>query len=116
MRSLILYSVLTFFSIYGFLSFLFFIIDFIFEIRYLKNRSFYILLKVKDEVCKIESMVNGLLFKLWKNDIGIANQRIIIVDSGSNDDTLTLLDGISENESSILVFKKEEMLNFLEKI
>ena len=116
MKDLILYSVITFFSIYGFISFWFFIIDFFFEIKYLKNKDFYIFINVKNEACKIESMVKGLLFKVFKNDIGIANQKIIILDSGSTDGTFDMLSLISETEKSVLVFKKEEMINFLNKI
>ena len=71
-------------------------------------------MKVKDEICKIEGMVSSLLFKLFKNDIGIANQKIIILDSGSNDGTFDLLKSISQNENSVLVLKNEELSDFMQ--
>ena len=116
MGNLILYSVLTFFSIYGFLSCIFFFIDFFYEMKYLKNKDIYIFIKVKNEACKIEGMLRGLMFKVFKNDVGITNQKIIVLDSGSVDGTFSLLEKLSENENSILVFKKEEMASFIEKI
>ena len=116
MSDLILYSVLTFFSIYGFISFFFFLIDFFLEIKYLKDKELYIMINVKNEACKIDSILKSLLFKLFKNDIGIASQKILAVDSGSDDGTFSLLKKIEKNENSVLVLKKAEMEKFLDKI
>ena len=115
MKDIVLYSILTFFSIYGFLAFLFFIIDFYFEIKYLKERDFYIFIKVKNEACKIEGILNSLLFKVFKNDIGIAGLKIIICDAGSDDGTYNILKSISEKEASVLITKKEELGFFIDK-
>ena len=114
MRDLLFYSMLTFFSIYGFLSFAFFIADFIFESFFLKDRKIYMLVAVKNEVCKIENITRGLLFKIFKNDVGISEQRLIVLDLGSDDGTLDTLKKLSNNESGFSVYQKEELMKKLD--
>ena len=116
MSDLILYSVLTFFSVYGFISFSFFIVDFFYELKYLKDKELYIMMIVKNEACKIESVLKSLLFKVFKNDVGIASQKVILADCDSTDGTLNILKKIAENEKSLIVLKKGEIENFFDKI
>lgn len=116
MGELIFYGLLTFFSAYGVFSFFYFLSDFLSEKKHLKNKCLYSVLFVKDEACKAEEMVKSLLFKVFKNDTGLCERKIIVVDQGSSDATYDTLSAIFEKERNVLVFRREELPQKLEKL
>lgn len=116
MGELLFYGCLTFFSAYGIFCFLFFLSDFFSEKKHLKGKCLYSLLFVKDEACRVEEMVKTLLFKDFKNDTGLCDRKIIVVDRGSLDATYNTLCHLFQKEPDVLVFKQEEFLKKLENL
>lgn len=114
MQAILFYSLITFFSVYGIFSFLFFIIDFYFDNRYLRDTTVYTGFTVNNQACKIENIVKAMLFKLYKNDVGISDQKLIIVDLDSDDGTYECLKRLSKSEKLILVYKREEIPKIME--
>ncbi len=116
MGELFFYGCLTFFSAYGIFSLLFFLKDFFLEKKHLKGKCLYSLLLVKNEACRAEDMVKTLLFKAFKNDTGLCDRKIIVVDTGSRDTTYETLYKLFEKESDVLVLRQEEFLKKLENL
>lgn len=116
MKDVLFYSLVTFFSVYGIFSFFFFIADFFLDNKYLKEKTIYTIFSVKNEVCRIENIVRSMLFKIYKNDIGMSDQKIIIVDLGSDDGTYQILKKLQKDEKLVLVYKREEIAEILEKL
>jgi hypothetical protein len=116
MQAVIFYALITFFSIYGIFAFILFITDFFFDNKYLKEKTIYTIFCVKNEICKIENIVKTIIFKAYKNDVGLLDQRIIIIDLGSNDGTYELLKKLEKSEKTILVYKIEEIPKLLENL
>ncbi|MBQ7792343.1 MAG: hypothetical protein IJ367_02480, partial [Clostridia bacterium] len=106
----------TFFSAYGIFSFLFFLSDFFSEKKHLKGKCLYSLVFVKDEACHVEDMVKALLFKDFKNDTGLCDRKIIVVDRGSRDATYDTLCHLFQNETDVLICKQEELVKKLENL
>ncbi|MBO5409243.1 MAG: hypothetical protein J6A61_07610 [Clostridia bacterium] len=116
MGELLLYALVTFFSAYGIFSFLFFLKDFSMERKYLKGKCLYTLVFVKDEACNAELMTDALLFQLFKNDTGLCERKIVLVDTGSSDSTYETLETLFRNEKSVIVTKEDENWKKLKKI
>lgn len=116
MGELFFYGLVTFFSAYGVFSFFFFLSDFISEKKYLKDKCLYSVLFVKDEACRIEQMVKTLIFKVFKNDTGLCDRKVIVVDQGSLDATYQTLSALFKDERNVLVFKREDFLEKLENL
>ena len=116
MGELLLYVFMTFFSAYGIFSFLFFLKDFFMERKYLRGKCLYSVVFVKDEACHAELMADALLFKLLKNDTGLCERKIVIVDMGSSDCTYETLQAVFANEKSVIVLKEDEGWKKLKKI
>lgn len=116
MDGLWFYAFLTFFSAYGIFSLIFFLSDFYAERKYLKGKCLYSVLFVKDDVCRAEEMVKALLFKVFKNDTGICDRKIIVVDEGSVDATYETLFHLFEKENDVLVLRRDEAVKKLEKL
>lgn len=109
-----LYACLLFFSTYGIFSLAFFLRDFFLEKKYLQGKCIYTLLPVGEEDVYPEEMVRTLLFKNYKNDVGICGCKIIAVTDGEDDCNFKRIKKIFEGETEVLVCKREEVLNYLE--
>ncbi|MBQ7950695.1 MAG: hypothetical protein IJ278_03135 [Clostridia bacterium] len=116
MGALFFYGLLTFFSAYGVFSFFYFLSDFLSEKKHLQNKCLYSVLFVKDEACRAEQMVKSLLFKVFKNDTGLCERKVIVVDQGSSDATYDTLSAIFEKERNVLVFHRDEFCEKLENL
>ena len=116
MQAILFYALITFFSVYGIFSFIFFIADFYFDNKYLKDVTMYTGFAVKNEACKIESIVKAMLFKLYKNDVGISDQRLVVIDLDSDDGTYESLKRLSKSEKPVFVYRREEIPKILENL
>lgn len=113
---LLLYAFLTFFSAYGVFSLMFFLIDFIRERKYLRGKTLYTMVVVKNEACNVENIVKSLQFKVFKNDVGLCNHRIFVVDNASSDGTFYLAEKLFGKENDIKIIKMDKLSEKLEKI
>lgn len=116
MGELLLYAFMTFFSAYGVFSLMFFLIDFFREQTYLRGKTLYTMMVVKDEACKIENMVKALQFKVFKNDVGLCHHRILVVDRSSADGTFLLAEKLFAKENDVKIIKMEELSEKLENL
>ena len=116
MGELVLYACLTFFSVYGIFSFLFFLKDFFSEKKYLKGKCLYSLLFVGEDFCRAEEMIKALLFKLLKNDTGICDRKIVVVHEGSDPTHFESLKTAFQSEPGVIVLKGTKGLENLKKI
>ncbi len=105
------YALVCFFCVYGFIQMLFYILDLIFETRQLKNKKIYTVLFVKNEEETIESTVRALLWKAVKNDTGIADREITVIDLGSSDETVTLLKALEQESNAVRLRTVEELIS-----
>ena len=116
MGELFFYGCLTFFSAYGIFCFFYFLSDFFSERKYLRGKCLYSLLFVKDEACRAEDMVKALLFKVFKNDTGLCERKVVVVDMGSSDSTYETLETIFQKEKNVVVIRGEKGWESLKKI
>ena len=92
-----------------------YIIDFTYDIKTLNDKVIYTVVAVKNEEESIEGIAKSLLIKSLRNDSGVADNKIVIVDFGSSDSTGEILKLIEAEQKGITVFSKEELLSELEK-
>lgn len=114
MGEVLFYGCLTFFSAYGIVSFLFFWKDFLLEKKYLRGKCLYSLVFLKEDAYRAEGLAKALLFKVFKNDCGLCDRKVILVDQGSKDGTFSALFNLFLNERDVLVLKEEEISKKLE--
>ncbi len=95
------YALVCFFCVYGFLQMVFYILDLILETRQLKHKKIYTVVFVKNEEDTIESTVRALLWKAVRNDTGVADSEITVIDLGSSDETVTLVKALERESSAV---------------
>lgn len=116
MGELLVYGCLTFFSAYGIFSLLFFLKDCYLERKYLRGKCLCSVLPVAEDVCRAENMVKALLFKTFKNDTGLCDRKLIVVNTDHCEATYQALCKLFEAEGDVLVVKPEEFVKKLEKL
>ena len=103
----IFFTIVSFFSVYGFVQVIIYILDFIYDTRILKDKVIYTVVAVKNEENRVEAIAKAMLLKALKNDSGVADNKVVIVDIGSTDNTPEILKLIEEDKKGILVMDKE---------
>jgi len=111
----IFYILVSFFAIYGFVQVVIYIMDFIYDVKVLKDKIIYTVVAVKDEEETVESVAKSLLIKSLKNDSGVADNRVVIIDMGSEDKTVEMLKLMEAEKKGLNVLSKEELYKELEK-
>ena len=111
----IFYTLVSFFAVYGFVQVVIYIVDFTYDIKTLNDKVIYTVVAVKNEEMRIEQIAKSLLIKSLKNDSGVADNKVVIVDFDSNDRTAEILKLMENDKKGISVMKKEELMEELEK-
>lgn len=112
--SIIGYAFLCFFCVYGFIQMVFYVMDIVYESKPFKNKKIYTVVFVKNEETTIENMAKSLLWKAVKNDTGIADSEITIVDMGSSDRTVEIVKAMQREEKGIRLRTVEELAEHAE--
>ncbi len=102
------YALVCFFCVYGFLQMTFYILDLILETRQLKHKKIYTVVFVKNEEDTIESTIRALLWKAVRNDNGVSDREITVIDMGSSDETVTLIKALERESSAVRLRTLEE--------
>lgn len=111
----IFYTFVSFFAIYGFVQVVIYIFDFVCDIRTLNDKVIYTVVAVKNEEEKVEGIARAILLKSLKNDSGVADNRIVMLDFDSDDQTKKILKKIENEKKGLTVLSKEEFIKELEK-
>ena len=111
----IFYTLVSFFAVYGFVQVVIYIVDFTYDIKTLNDKVIYTVVAVKNEEMRIEQIAKSLLIKSLKNDSGVADNKVVIVDFDSSDRTAEILKLMENDKKGISVMKKEELMEELEK-
>lgn len=106
--SIIGYAFLCFFCVYGFIQMVFYIMDIVYESKPFQNKKIYTVVFVKNEEKTIENTAKSLLWKAVKNDTGIADREITIIDMGSADKTVEIVKAMERDEKGIRLRTMEE--------
>lgn len=114
MGNILLYSAIVFFLSFGIISFVNFLIDFVYETKYLKNKTIYTIVPMENEACSAENVVRAVKFKVEKSCSGVCDSRIIFVDLKSFDATYPTLKSFEKSEGGITAVKSEEILKKLD--
>ena len=102
------YAVLCFFCVYGFIQMAFYIIDIAYETKQFKDKKIYTVVFVKNEEQTVENMAKSLLWKAVKNDTGIADSEITLIDLGSTDRTVEIIKAMEREDKGIRLRTMEE--------
>ena len=81
-----------------------------------KNKGIYIIVTVKNQQETVEGIIRSIVWRsLNKSYYGVV-PNILIVDMGSTDDTLKILEKLHNEYEFIKVTDKEEYINIIEKM
>ena len=114
MGSVLLYAAVVFFLSFGIIAFVNFLTDFMYETKYLKNKTVYTIIQVENEACGIENIVRAINFKVEKSYSGAYDHRIIFIDNNSVDSTYKILKRLEKSIGKITVLKRAELLKKLD--
>lgn len=109
MGSILIYALIVFFISFGIISFFNFIVDFIYETKFLRNKTLYTVVGMENEACASENIVRAVKFKVEKSFSGVCDNKIIFIDKGSHDTTFETLKHIEGHNGGIMVLKSEEI-------
>ena len=104
-------ALVCFFAVYGLVTIIIGITAYISDKRILNDKTIYTVMTVKNEENSVESMVNCLLLKHLKEDDGAYNHKIAVVDMGSEDDTVNILNIMQRDKQPLFVYDKEGFVN-----
>ena len=109
MGSVLIYSLIVFFISFGIISFFNFALDFIYETKFLRNKTLYTVIEMQNEACLSENIVRAVKFKVEKSFSGVCDNKIIFIDTGSKDATFETLKRLEGHNGGITVLKSEEI-------
>ena len=109
MGSVLIYAFIVFFISFGIISFFNFMVDFIYETKFLRNKTLYTVVEMQNEACASENIVRAVKFKVEKSFSGVCDNKIIFVDKGSKDATFETLKHIESHNGGIMAIKSEEI-------
>ena len=102
---------LSFFAIYGLVQTIINIFSYIGDKKIFKNKTVYTVVAVKNAEDEIEGIVNALLLKVLKDDNGAYDHKVSIIDLGSTDRTIDMLNLIKRDKSNLNIYNETEFLN-----
>lgn len=113
MGSVLLCSAVIFFISFGVINFFLFLVDFVYETKYLKNKKVYTIVPLEKEDYNVEELFRAVKFKVERGSSGVMDNEIIFVDKNDNNATYEALKRLTERDDGIKVLKSEEMLKKL---
>ena len=108
------YTIISFFAVYGLVQFIFYVWDFSYDLNILRDKVIYTIVGVKNEEDRIEAIARALMWKALKNDTGIADRRLIILDFDSTDKTKEIAKRIAREDGGIKIMERKELLKDIE--
>lgn len=115
LKEYLLYTFISFFAVYGFIQIVIYTYDFFLDCKRLKNKVIYTVVALKDEEENAEMIARAMLLKTFKNDSGIADNKLIMVDMESEDNTKAILKRMEMEGKGLIVMDKEELIKEIEK-
>ncbi|MBE7029046.1 MAG: hypothetical protein E7405_02215 [Ruminococcaceae bacterium] len=106
---------LSFFAIYGLVQTIINIFSYIGDRRVFKDKTVYTVVAVKNEENRVENIVHSLLLKVLKDDNGAYNRKISVIDLGSTDKTMELLEILKNDKPYLNVYSIKEFVDEIKK-
>lgn len=106
---------LSFFAVYGIVQTVINIFAYVGDWKVLKNKTVYTVVAVKNEEDKVEGIANALLLKAFKDDMGVGDNRVVIVDMGSTDKTKDILELLKTDKRGLNIFTQNDFITDLNK-
>ena len=113
--NIIIQSTICFLTIYGAIQIVLNIYDFLCKNQF-KDDNIYIIITVKNQQDTIEGIIRAVVWRSLNNYYGGIVPTIFVIDMGSTDETLQILDKLCKDYEFIEVINKEEYEAILEKI
>ena len=111
----VFYTLVSFFAMYGFVQVIIYIFDFVYDIKNLNDKVIYTVVAVKNEEKRAEGIARAILMKSLKNDSGVADNKVVMLDFDSQDDTNIILKKIEQEKKGLTVLNVNEFIKELEK-
>ncbi len=108
-------SIICFLVIYGTIQMILNIYEF-FSKSYLQDDNIYIIITVKNQQNTVEGIIRALVWRSLNNYYGGIIPNIFVVDMGSTDETLKILEKLRQEYNFIEVINKEQYKSILDKI
>ncbi|MDK2799527.1 MAG: hypothetical protein PWP27_1905 [Clostridiales bacterium] len=117
MVEIIFQSLICFFAVYGVIQMGIQIYDYLYNFQSNnKKNDVYIIITVKNQQDTIEGIIRSVVWKSLNNNHGGIVPNILVVDMGSTDDTLKILDKLCMEYDFIEIADKEEYIKIMEKL
>jgi cellulose synthase/poly-beta-1,6-N-acetylglucosamine synthase-like glycosyltransferase len=115
MLDILIQSLVCFFAVYGAIQMGFNIYNTLTDIQYKKD-DIYIIVTVKNQQDTIEGIIRSIVWRSLNNHHGGTVPNILVVDMGSTDDTLKILNKLCGEYDFIQVTDSEGYMKILQKI
>ena len=115
MLTILIQSLICFFAVYGIIQMGINIYNELYKIP-VKKDDIYIIITVKNQQDTIEGIIRSVVWKSLNNTYGGIVPNILVVDLGSTDDTMQVLNRLLTEYDFIQVTDKEGYIELLEKI
>ena len=94
-------SVISFFAICGFVSVGLYLCQLLGDMKVMKGKTVFTVVAVKNEEERIEGIARNLILKSVCSDSGLSDNRIIIVDEGSDDNTAEIAQRLEKDGKGV---------------
>lgn len=116
MLNIIIQSIICFLALYGIIQMGLNIYDAIQNFRIPKKEDVFIIVTVKNQQDTVEGLIRSLVWKSLNNEHGGIIPNILVVDMGSTDETLEILERLHTEYDFIQVTDSKGYLKVLEKL
>lgn len=113
--TVLFYFLLSFFSVYGLISFLLYFRGLFSDMGIMKGKTVFNVVALKNEEEKAEGIIKSLLFKAMASDSGVSDTRVIAVDLGSSDNTAEIIKRMEKTYPGITLMNISELSENIEK-
>lgn len=114
MGNILLYTAIVFFISFGIISFINFITDFVYETKYLKDKTVCTVVGIKDDEGTVENIVRAVLFKEEKSWSGVCRRKVVFVSESEDKTAYKILKRLEKSDGKITVSKKADLLKNLD--
>ncbi|MCG8502597.1 MAG: glycosyltransferase [Firmicutes bacterium] len=116
MLNVLIQSLICFFAVYGVIQMVLYIYNGLHNVCFDKSEDVYIIVTVKNQQDTIEGIIRSLVWKSLNNKQGGIIPNILIVDMGSTDETVKILERLHGEYDFIQVTDSEGYTKILEKL